>query len=124
MRVAKVYLERLVALMQRAAPGSMQGVSLEYKHFFSGAAVYANNRICLSLTPAGVAIKLPQAARDTLIKKAGAKPLRYFAKGPVKKDYVVLPKDILDDTKALRRWIKVSVKYTISLPMPSRKKIK
>lgn len=120
--MTKEYLEQLSALMTRATPGNVKGVSLEYKHFFSGAAVYANGKICMSLTPVGFAIKLPEESRNTLFEQAGAKPLRYFPKGPIKKDYVVLPKDILDDTKTLQRWVKVSVEYAASLSIPISKK--
>ena len=72
----------------------------------------------MSLTPVGFAIKLPEESRNTLSKEQGAKPLRYFPKGPIKKDYVVLPKAVLNDMKALRNWVKVSVEYVVSLPLP------
>jgi len=52
------------------------------------------------------------------MKERGAKPLRYFPKAPVKKDYVILPKAMLKDMKTLRRWMTVSVKYVLSLPAP------
>ena len=70
----------------------------------------------MSLTPVGFAIKLPEESRNTLIKEQGAKPLRYFSKGPIKKDYVVLPNAVLSDIKALRNWVKISVEYVVSLP--------
>ena len=110
------YLEELSALVDRAASGEIKN-NLECKHFFSGAAVYAIGRICMSLTPVGFAIKLPEESRNKLIKERGARPLRYFPKGPVKKDYVVLPKAVINDMKALRSWMKISVEYAISLPL-------
>ena len=42
--------------VREAAPDISGDISLECKHFFSGAALYAEERICLSLTPAGVAV--------------------------------------------------------------------
>lgn len=119
--MATEYLEQLTDLLQKATPEKNKDVKLECKHFFSGAAVYANGRICISLTPAGFALKLPEEARDTLLKK-GAKHLRYFPNGPIKKDYVVLPKTMLNDTRTLRRWMKVSIVYALALPEPVRKK--
>jgi hypothetical protein len=56
-----------------------------------------NGRICASLTPVGFAIKLPKASRDILRKRRGVKSLRYFANGPLKKEYVVLPKALVGD---------------------------
>ena len=106
-------------LVKKVAPGKIKD-DLECKHFFSGAAVYAQGRICMSLTPVGLAIKLPEESRNTLIKEQGAKPLRYFPKGPIKQDYVVLPKALLTDVRALRAWMKVSVEYVISLPLPAK----
>lgn len=117
--MAEEYLEQLSALVDKAASGKIKG-NLECKHFFSGAAVYAQGRICMSLTPVGFAIKLPEESRNTLIKEQGAKQLRYFPKGPIKKDYVVLPKTVLNDIKALRNWVKISVEYVVSLPLPAK----
>jgi len=97
------------------------GAKLECKHFFSGAAVYADGRICMSWTPVGFAIKLPETLRNTLVNQQDAKYLRYFPKGPIKKDYVVLPKSMLNQTRTLRRLAKSSVEYALSLPGPKRK---
>lgn len=108
--------------MDRATPGGIKGVKLECKHFFSGAAVYANGRICMSLTTVGFALKLPEELRNTLVKGQGAKPLRYFPKGPIKKDYVVLPKAMLKETKTLRNLARTSVKYVLSLPVPVKQR--
>ena len=74
----------------------------------------------MSLTPVGFALKLPEESRSTLIKEQGAKPLRYFPKGPIKKDCVVLPKAVLNDIKALRNWVKVSIEYVVSLPLSAK----
>lgn len=115
------YLEQLTALINQSTAGRFKGVKLECKHFFSGAAVYADGRICMSLTPVGFAMKLPETARHTLIIEKGAKPLRYFPQGPIKKDYVVLPKAILKDMKLLRHWVKVCIEHALTLPEPAKK---
>lgn len=119
--MAHEYLDQLSAMLQSATSGQFKDVKLECKHFFSGAAVYADGRICMSLTTVGFAIKLPEESRNTLVKERGAKPLRYFPKAPIKKDYVILPKTMLKDMKILRRWVKVSIEYVLSLPAPARK---
>jgi len=122
--MATEYLEQLTDLLQQATPVKNRGVKLEYEHFFSGAAVYANGRICISLTPAGFAIKLPEESRNALLKQKGVKHLRYFPNGPIKKDYVVLPKTMLKDVRTLRHWVKVSIEYVLTLPKPVRRKSK
>jgi TfoX/Sxy family transcriptional regulator of competence genes len=116
------YLEQLTDLLQKAMPVKNKGLKLECKHFFSGAAVYANGRIYISSTPAGFAIKLPEESRNALLKQKGVKRLRYFPNAPIKKDYVVLPKTMLKDMRTLRRWVKVSIEYVLILPEPVRKK--
>ena len=113
--MAKKYLERLAALLREATLGRFGNIKLEYKHFFSGAALYANGKICISLTPVGFAIKLPEELRNDLLKQKGTKPLQYFPEGPIKRDYVVLPKTVLNDSKVLRHWVKVSIEYVASL---------
>ena len=114
--MAKKYLQQLTALIRQSASGRFKGVKLECKHFFSGAAVYANGRICISLTPVGFAIKLPEESQNILMREKGAKHLQYFPKAPIKKDYVILPKAMLKNMKALRHWVKVSIEYVLSLP--------
>ncbi|SRR6266571_7020269 len=61
--MAEGYLEQLSALMEQATSGKIWD-KLECKHFFSGAAVYINGKICMSLTPVGFAIKLPENLRE------------------------------------------------------------
>jgi TfoX/Sxy family transcriptional regulator of competence genes len=106
-----VHLHALRSLLERTAPNLDPGTAIECKHFFSGAAAYAGGMIFMSLTPVGLALKLPAEARQQLME-AGAKPLRYFPKAPVKKDYVVLPDTIARDDNALVPWVEESIRYT------------
>jgi hypothetical protein len=64
----------------------------------------------MTLTPAGLALKLPEASRDRLIT-LGARPLRYFPTGPIKKDYVVVPEPLAQDRAALSLWIQESIGF-------------
>jgi len=115
--MAKGYLEKLSELTNRVTAGKFKNVDLECKHFFSGAAVYANGRICITLTPVGFAVKLPEESRNALMRDKGAKHLRYFPKGPIKKDYVVLPKATIKDMRTLQHWVEVSIEYVASPPI-------
>ena len=108
--MAREYLEKLSTLIKKAVPNQLKSIRLECKHFFSGAALYANGKICVTLTPKGFAVKLPENIRKKLLKEGKAKKLRYFPKAPVKKEYVVLPNAITDDLKILRHYIKMSIK--------------
>lgn len=119
--MTKKYLDRLNDLMAEIAPDISTTASLEVNHFFSGAAVYANGRICISLTPAGFALKLPEALRDELMKEEGTKNLQYFPKAPIKKDYVVLSQRQLDDRDRFCFWVENSIEYVLTLPQPEKK---
>ncbi len=109
--MAQEYLEMLSESKKKAVPNQLKNVNLECKHFFSGAALYVNGKICATLTPAGFAIKLPEKNREKLLKEEKAEKLRYFSNAPIKKDYVVLPKAITDDLKVLRYYITMSIKH-------------
>ncbi len=58
--MAREYLERLEAMLEPSVRKLGPGFKVEIKHFFSGAAAYADGRICISLTPAGLAMKIIQ----------------------------------------------------------------
>ncbi len=113
--MAKEYLERLTALIQQLSGEEFNAADIECKHFFSGAAGYVNGKIFISLTPAGLALKLPSQSRNMLLQKKGARELRYFPKGPIKKDYVVLPDRIQNDRRELQHWVIASVTYVRTL---------
>ena len=113
--MVQAYVEQLTDLMMRAASRKHRDVRLEIKHFFSGAAVYANGAICITLTPVGFALKLPSERRASLLEHGGT-PLRYFPKAPIKKEYVVLPANIVSDRTALRGWVAESIDYVTNPP--------
>jgi TfoX/Sxy family transcriptional regulator of competence genes len=106
-------------LLERVAPALDTEITIECKHFFSGAAAYANGRIFMSLTTVGLALKLPEHSRVVLISE-GATPLRYFPKGPIKKDYVVVPERLARDENALAPWIMQSIRFSQIFPKPSK----
>jgi TfoX/Sxy family transcriptional regulator of competence genes len=100
------YLRALSALLEGLGPPE----TIACMHFFGGAAAYAQGNIFMTLTPVGLALKLPEASRERLIT-LGAQPLRYFPTGPIKKDYVVVPEHLAHDRAALTPWIKESIGF-------------
>src|SRR5262249_47373438 len=84
--VAQPYLSALEELIASTLSGSP---SLVCKHFFSGAALYSNTTICATLTPDGLAVKLPEERCSELIASGKASPLRYFNNSPIKRGYVL-----------------------------------
>jgi TfoX/Sxy family transcriptional regulator of competence genes len=108
-------INALRSLLAAATSGLDREVKIECKHFFSGAAAYANGYIFMTLTSVGVALKLPEKSRAEL-SHLGGTPLRYFPKGPVKKDYVIVPKRIVKDGDAIAPWIIKSVLFSQTFP--------
>ena len=116
--MVQAYLQKLRSMLDRTALAA--GPDIECKHFFSGAAAYADGRIFMSLTPAGLALKLPENERNSMASKGGI-PLRYFPNGPIKKDYVVVPEPLAADGSALGPWILSSIEFVKDPPGPSHK---
>ena len=114
--MAKEYLDKLTAFVEKAAAKCPQNTSLECKHFFSGAALYVDKRICTTLTPGGLAIKLPQQTRDRLFQNKLAIPLRYFSNGPVKKDYALFSVGTGDSEARLIGYAIEGINYVLSQP--------
>jgi len=117
--VVAAHVNTLRALLRTAAANLDRGIVIECKHFFSGAAAYADGRIFMTLTSVGTALKLPPASQAMLFAQ-GAKPLRYFPSGPIKKDYVIVPEPIASNADILAAWIVKSVKFSRTSPKPRR----
>ena len=118
--MADAYVKLLDEVLRQSAPVLKNTVDIDVRHFFSGAAAYADGRIFMSLTPAGLAVKVSEDDRAALAE-LGAQPLQYFPKAPIKKDYLVLPDTIAKDQTALANWIDKSVAYVLTLPKPRPK---
>jgi TfoX/Sxy family transcriptional regulator of competence genes len=107
--MAEPYLSELQSIVEHWCAPLEEAGRVSCKHFFAGVAAYADDRIFMTLTTVGLALKLPQDDRSALLGQ-GASPLRYFPNSPVKKDYVLLPKQIVDGA-GLRRWILRSIEF-------------
>jgi len=88
--MAKEYFEKLTQLIYELDIESVPANLIEVKHFFSGAALYVDGVICVSLSPVGLAFKLCEKDVDGLIGGGQAIPLKYFPNGPVKKKLCVV----------------------------------
>lgn len=104
-----------------AIPGVPGDVHLEYKHFFGGAALFAEGRICMSITHAELALKLPPETKDRLLADSQAEPLRYFPNGPVKRDYALFPDGAVESDESFGQLALESIQYALSLPKPKTK---
>ena len=116
--MAKAYFEKLSQLVEELEIENQVAVDLMVKHFFSGAALYANGIICASWSPAGLAFKLTDAEVANLIEEGIAKPLKYFNKGNTKKGYALFENP---ETKPGIKWkehILNAIKLSQNEPTP------
>jgi TfoX/Sxy family transcriptional regulator of competence genes len=113
--MAAPYLDDLRALLGPVTDALPSAVEVAFKHFFGGAALYVDGRICIILTPVGLALKLPEDARAELMARGGT-PLRYFPKAPVKKHYAVVPAALRENESEFRPWAHRSIDYVLALP--------
>lgn len=101
--IAEPYLTDLKKLADQWMEADDRIGTLECRHFFSGAAAYRNEKIVATLSPVGLAFKVPSEVRDELLDSGLAAPLRYFPKAPVKRDYVLFPSEsAIGPSKAAR----------------------
>jgi len=103
--------QSLQMLLERSIRNGDRPANIECKHFFSGAAAYVEGRIFMTLTSVGLAMKLPIQRRAALLKQ-GARPLRYFPNAPIKKDYVILPADLVENGQAFTTLLRESLRYS------------
>lgn len=111
--MAEPYLEMLSRMITSLELPTSNKVVLKCRHFFSGAALYANGKICASLTPAGFGLKLPLEVRQRMIDEGQGDELRYFKNSPVKREYIVLSQAIMDDPERLRKLFEQSINYAV-----------
>ena len=109
--MAQPHFDQLAAKLCEWKLAKPHGINLECRHFFSGAALYANGKIVASLTPVGLALKLPESTRAELFRSRTAKRLQYFPAGPVKKDYAVLSRGLTSDTAQVRLLLQSSIRF-------------
>ena len=83
---------------------------------------YAYGRPFASLSIAGIALKLSNDDRATLIEKEGGYPLRYKESDPPSKSYTVIPKSLVEaDGEPLKTWLITSMNYCKTLPLKKKK---
>lgn len=103
--MAREYVEKLSGLVSELNLEADIAAPVQTKHFFGGAALYVNGRICASWSPVGLAFRLTEAEVADLIGSGRAKPLRYFPEGHVKKGYAVFGSPDLSRPERWREYL-------------------
>ena len=101
--MAKEYFAKLSKLITQLDLKT-ENPNIEIKHFFSGAAIYVNGKIRISLSPVGLALKLPDEEVKELIKSDRASHLKYFPEGNIKKGYALFETPDLTRTSHWKKY--------------------
>lgn len=112
------YLSRLSELLLEARPRLRTTHTLEFKNCFGAVAGYVRGSIFISCGSFGIALKLPPDAIEQMIRVDGAKHLKYFARGHLKKDYVVLPRSVIEDKSRFRALLDTSIHFVLKRRAP------
>lgn len=107
--MVKEYFEKLSKLILEIDLEAEIDVPIEIKDFYTGAVLYVNKSIRVSLSPVGLAIKLPEKKVETLIKKGNAKSFKYYPKGPTKIGYALFESPDLSNTEEWKTHISESI---------------
>ena len=112
---------KLQAIMEAAMPSRFDW---RFRPMFGGIGAYANDRMCVSLSDVGLAVKLAGDEHAVLLKLKGAKALQYEPSMPPSKTYVVVPDAMLKDRKALGHLLGVSAELAAAAPAKKPRKNK
>lgn len=105
------YFDKLKPLLDRFRPRLGRTHRLDFKPFFGAVAGYLDGRIFVSCGKFGIALRLPPETLRSVLKMRGSKPLKYFPKGHVKKEYAIIPPAILESESRFKELLDKSVRY-------------
>ena len=104
--------------LSRAVEALNLDADLTFKPMFGGVCAYAQGRVFASLSDIGLALKLPPAAQDSLLRREGARRLQYDESMPPSQQYIVVPPPLAADGDALAVWVTQSLEFVRGLPAP------
>jgi len=105
------YLEEITKLLERVRPKLAAEHRLELKRVFGAVGGYVNGNIFISCGKFGIALRLPPKILDRLFREIDVAPLRYFAKGHIKKQYAVIPQRLLKDKREFGKLLDESISF-------------
>jgi len=92
----------------------------EPRKMFGYSCVFAKGNMFAGLHEAGMVLRLPDEQRAEFLRLKGAAQFEPMP-GRVMREYVVVPKVLLDSPERLRTWIEKSLAYVSSLPAKAKR---
>jgi TfoX/Sxy family transcriptional regulator of competence genes len=92
----------------------------EPRKMFGYSCVFAGGNMFAGLHEAGMVLRLPDEQRTEFLRLKGAEQFEPMP-GRVMREYVVVPKVLLNAPDQLREWVEKSLAYVSSLPAKPKK---
>lgn len=92
----------------------------EPRKMFGYSCVFAKGNMFAGLHEAGMVLRLPDEHRAEFLRLNGAEQFEPMP-GRVMREYVVVPRILLNEPDQLRRWVEKSLTYVSSLPAKAKK---
>jgi TfoX/Sxy family transcriptional regulator of competence genes len=87
------------------------GIDITFKSVFGAVGVYADGGIFMTCGKFGLGLKLDDQTCELLLQSGDGEPLKYFDKGHVKRNYVVLADDVTGDAGRLQALVNKSLAF-------------
>lgn len=87
---------------------------------FDYSCVFAKGNMFAGLHEAGMVLRLSEEQRSEFLRLKGAEPFEPMP-GRVMREYVVVPRILLNEPDQLRKWTEKSLAYVLSLPAKAKK---
>ena len=100
-----------------------QGPLIERRKMFGLPCAFINRNMFIGVHQQTIILRLSETDKQEFLKIPDAKQFEPMP-GRTMKEYVVIPKEILQDEKLLVDWVKKSIDYVNSLPPKEKKKKK
>jgi TfoX/Sxy family transcriptional regulator of competence genes len=94
---------------------------VERRSMFGYPCAFSGGNMFIGLHQDNLVLRLPEAERTKFLALKGATIFKPMP-GRAMREYVVVPKDLIGDTKALARWVMVALAYAAALPPKKAKK--
>jgi TfoX/Sxy family transcriptional regulator of competence genes len=101
-----------------AATSGLAGV--EPRKMFGYSCVFAKGNMFAGLHEAGMVLRLPDEERAEFLRLKGSEQFEPMP-GRVMREYVVVPRVLLNAPEQLREWVEKSLAYVSSLPAKAKK---
>jgi TfoX/Sxy family transcriptional regulator of competence genes len=110
--------EELAVKFYEALPKDEQ---VERKKMFGYPCAFVNGNMAVGMFGQDIFVRFDEAERNDRIKSARARPFEPMPGRPMK-EYIVLPRTVVEDPAALKLALGQSVNYVHSLPPKEKKK--